>query len=273
MNDITFFWIAFIFYFISFLIFTLYFAFSKKAVSQVATFSALGGFVFHTIALGFRWILSGHAPFSNMFEYMNVMAWVSVLGLLIIMWQMKRPFVAAFLSPVAFLLMGAAALLPKQINEQLMPALQSIWFNIHISLAVISEGAFAVAFAVSVMYLVGKKMNPKPAKGSFAERFPSLDILDDINYRAISIGYPLFTIGALIAGAIWASKAWGTFWGWDPKEVGALIIWLFYTVYLHARFVKGWKGSKAAWMSIIGFAMTLLSFFGNLVLGGLHAYG
>ena len=89
----------------------------------------------------------------------------------------------------------------------------------------------------------------------------------------MSIGYPLFTLGALFAGSIWAYKAWGTFWGWDPKEVGALIIWLFYTSYLHARFQRGWKGNRAAVLSIVGFVIIMLSFFGNILLGGQHAYG
>lgn len=274
MNDIAFFWIAFVCYFGSFIIFSIYFAFAKKSVSDAASFAALAGFIMHTIALIMRWISAKHAPFSNMFEYMNVMAWVSVLGLLIIVWKMKKPLISAFISPVAFILMGCAALLPKDINQQLMPALQSIWFNIHVSLTVIAEGAFAIAFAVSIMYLIRtyRTFGTKSPKSSLTQRFPSLETLDDINYKAVSIGYPLFTIGALIAGSIWASRAWGTFWGWDPKEVGALIIWIFYTVYIHARFVKGWKGKRAAWMSIIGFVMTILSFFGNLILGGLHAY-
>ena len=136
-------------------------------------------------------------------------------------------------------------------------------------MAIFGEGAFAVAFGVSIMFLIAeflKKRNKLP------DKFPSMELLDDINYKSISIGYPLFTVGALIAGAIWAANAWGAYWSWDSKEVGALIVWIFYTVYLHARFVKGWQGSKAAWMSIIGFVVAILSFFGNIFLSGLHAY-
>ena len=154
-----------------------------------------------------------------------------------------------------------------------MPALQDIWLYIHVSLAAIGEGAFAVAFGVSIMYLVGEKMNAKTRSKGLGSRLPSLDTLDDINYKSISIGFPLFTVGALFAGAIWANKAWGTFWGWDPKEVGSLVIWIFYVLYLHARYQRGWKGRRAAVMSIIGFLIVLLSFFGNLFLGGDHAYG
>jgi len=97
-------------------------------------------------------------------------------------------------------------------------------------------------------------------------------LLDEINYRAVTLGYPLYTLGALFAGAIWAEKAWGSFWSWDPKEVGALIIWLFYSAFLHARYQRGWSGTRTAVLSLTGFAMMMLSFFGNYFFGGLHAY-
>ena len=100
----------------------------------------------------------------------------------------------------------------------------------------------------------------------------NVDLLDDVNYKTVSFGYPLYMVGALFAGAIWAEQAWGQFWGWDPKEVGALIIWLFYTGYLHARRLPGWRGGKAAVLSVFGLLMILLSFFGNYFFGGQHAY-
>jgi ABC-type transport system involved in cytochrome c biogenesis permease subunit len=98
-------------------------------------------------------------------------------------------------------------------------------------------------------------------------------LLDEINYRAVTLGYPLYTLGALFAGAIWAEQAWGAFWSWDPKEVGALIIWLFYSAFLHARYQRGWSGTRTAVLSLVGFAMMMLSFFGNYFFGGLHSYG
>lgn len=98
-------------------------------------------------------------------------------------------------------------------------------------------------------------------------------LLDEINYRAVTLGYPLYTLGALFAGAIWAETAWGSFWSWDPKEVGALIIWVFYSAFLHARYQRGWSGTRTAILSLTGFAMMMLSFFGNYFFGGLHSYG
>jgi cytochrome c-type biogenesis protein CcsB len=100
----------------------------------------------------------------------------------------------------------------------------------------------------------------------------SLELLDEISYKAVSLGYPLYTVGALFAGAIWAEQAWGAFWSWDPKEVGALITWLFFSGYLHARYQRGWTGSRAAILAVAGFLIVLLSFFGNYFFGGLHAY-
>ncbi|MFH1863106.1 MAG: cytochrome c biogenesis protein CcsA, partial [bacterium] len=100
----------------------------------------------------------------------------------------------------------------------------------------------------------------------------NLDLLDEINYKAITLGYPLYTVGALFAGAIWAEQAWGQFWGWDPKEVGSLIIWLFYSGFLHARYNRQWRGSRAAILAVFGFLMVLLSFFGNYFFGGQHSY-
>jgi cytochrome c-type biogenesis protein CcsB len=206
-----------------------------------------------------------------MYEYMTVMSWMAVAVFVYIMFRYKKPILGSFIAPVTFILMVSASMLPKDINQQLMPALQDIWLYIHVSMAAIGEGAFAVAFGVSVMYLL--KHHAEANEKKWGNRLPSLESLDSINYKSISIGFPLFTVGALFAGAIWANKAWGTFWSWDPKEVGSLVIWIFYVLYLHARFQRGWKGKRAAIMSIIGFLMVLLSFFGNLFLGGEHAYG
>jgi len=272
LNDVFFFYIAFGFYAVSMLFFIIYPAAKSKTVANIAGWLMTLGLLPHTTALILRWHLAGHSPYSNMFEYMSSMAWMAVVLFAIFNFKYKKPIIGVFVMPICFMLMVSASLMPKEISQQLMPALQSYWFEIHVSLAVLAEGAFAVAFGVSLMYLFRNSLTQKNAASKTAEMLPSLEALDSINYKAISIGYPLFTIGALFAGAIWANEAWGTFWSWDPKETGALIVWLFYTAYLHARYVKGWSGSKAAWMSIIGFLLALASFFGNMFLGGDHAY-
>ena len=272
MIDVTFFWISFWLYLAGFLLYIVYYGFKSKVLSSIAFWLFAAGLVSNTVAIFMRWRLSGHDPWSNMYEYLVSMTWVSVLAMLIIIKRFKSPVFGVYLAPVSFLLIGICSLLSKEIHDQLVPALQSYWLTIHISLSILGEGAFAIAFGVSIMYLIKNRNNPGPQEKSGGLGLPSLDLLDDINYKAISIGYPLFTVGALIAGAIWASKAWGAYWSWDPKEVTALITWIFYTLYLHARFQRGWKGNKAAIMSIIGFIVTVMAFFGNYILGGLHSY-
>jgi cytochrome c-type biogenesis protein CcsB len=255
-SDVTFFWYSFWFYLISF--------------GKLGTALLLLGFVPQTIGIVLRWNLSGHAPFANMFEYATVMSWMAVLSFAFLLLRFKKMIIGVFVSFVVVVLMVSASVLPKEMSQQLVPALQSNWLKIHVSLAALGEGGFSIACAVSIMYLMKSYMQKRNRD---IRMFPSLEILDDINYKAVSIGYPLFTLGALFAGSIWAYKAWGTFWAWDPKEVGSLIIWLFYTGYLHARLQRNWKGNKAAILSIAGFLMIMLSFFGNIFLGGQHSYG
>jgi cytochrome c-type biogenesis protein CcsB len=180
-----------------------------------------------------------------------------------------KPIFGAFFAPVIFMLMVASSLLPKDMEMQLVPALQSHWLQIHVSVAAMGEAAFAVAFAANIMYFIKRKLK---AGSKMYQRLPDENSCDWVSYKAISVGYPLFTVGALFAGAIWAEQAWGSFWSWDPKEVGSLVVWLVYSAYLHARLVKGWSGTRAAVLGTIGFICTLLTFFANMFLSGLHAY-
>jgi cytochrome c-type biogenesis protein CcsB len=266
--DVQYFTVSLWLYLGAFLLFTAFFALRKVMLGRIGAACLFAGGGFQTAGIGVRWDLAGHIPLSNMFEYASAMSWMAVVSFGLLLWMYLKLVIGVFVAPLVFALVVAASMLPKELSQQLVPALQSYWLTIHVSLAALGEGAFAVAFAVSVMYLVTKRLG-----GGAGRRLPSPEVLDEINYRAIAIGYPLFTIGALFAGAIWAHNAWGAFWSWDPKEVGSLIIWLFYTGYLHARLQRDWRGSRAAVMSILGFVMTILSFAGNMVLGGNHAYG
>lgn len=223
------------------------------------------GSILQLIALLVRWHLSGHVPLSSMHEYACVTSWMAATSLAYLIARTRRFELGSYITPVLIALMAIASLLPKQINQQLVPALQSYWLHIHVSMAAVAEGAFAVSCGISIYYLLKARRRETPRA--------ELARLDVLNHNAISVGYPLFTLGALFAGAIWAYNAWGTFWSWDPKEVGSWIIWLFYTGYLHARYKRGWQGRRAAVLAIIGFVMVVLSFVGNLFLGGQHSYG
>jgi len=273
--DITLFWISFWFYMASFLLFVRYLAFRPRWLGWLGAGAMFSGLIPHTAGIVARWGVTNHMPLSNMYEYANVMAWMTVATFGGIVLKYRRLILGTIVSPALIIIIVSASMLPKEASNQLVPALQSYWLAIHVTLAALAEGAFAVALGVSVTYLIkgSREQQGAPRPGGILRRLPSLGTLDEINFQAIAVGYPLFTVGALFAGSIWAHEAWGTFWAWDPKEVGALVIWLFYTLYLHARLQRGWKGPAAAWLSIIGFAMILLSFAGNIYLGGNHAYG
>jgi cytochrome c-type biogenesis protein CcsB len=215
-------------------------------------------------------MLIHHLPLTNMFEYINVVGWFAMCFYFASLKIYKQHILGAFITFTVFMLMAAGSLLPKDAQMQMVPALKSYWLQIHVTVASLGEAAFLVAFAANIMYFLKKGLSPT---SKFSARLPETQTLDRIAYKAIGVGYPLFTVGALFAGAIWAEQAWGSFWSWDPKEVGSLIVWLVYSAYLHARFVKGWTGMRAAILSATGFTCTILTFFANLILGGLHAYG
>ena len=269
-GDVRFFWLSFIAYSAAFLLYVLYLVMEKKRISTLATGCMGIAFTLQTIAIVFRSVVAHHLPLTNMFEYISLFAWFAAILYFIALKIYKMQIIGAFISPVIFMLMASASLLPKDIAVRLMPALHSYWLQIHVSVAALGESAFAVGFAANIMYFIKKAL---PEGSAFGNRMPDLKKLDLVSYKAVTVGYPLFTIGALFAGAICAEQAWGTFWSWDPKEVGSLIVWLVYTAYLHARLVRGWVGTRAVVLSSIGFLCTLLTFFANLVLGGLHAYG
>jgi len=162
---------------------------------------------------------------------------------------------------IAFTLLSVASspLIPKEITPPI-PALQSYWLVLHVSFAFIGEAFFAISFITSLVYLFSKNEEKKKN-------------LEALTVKSISIGYPIFTAGAILFGAIWAHYAWGRFWGWDPKETWALITWLTYTLFLHLRLVKKAQGRTAMIISIVGFLFTLFTFFGvNFLLSGLHSY-
>ncbi len=282
MTSSQFFNITTVAYFASMVTFVVYIASRNKAVSLVATLLAWGGFAANTIAIGLRWKASldlgyGHAPLSNLYESVVFFCWSILLIYLIFDLKYKQRAIGAFVLPFAFLGMIWAQLQLNSAIEPLVPALQSNWLTYHVITCFIGYAAFAMACGVSIMYLikVGKEeqsADDSPA-GGILSMFPSTKILDDLNYKAIMVGFPMLTLG-IITGAAWANYAWGTYWSWDPKETWSLIVWFIYAAFLHARFTRGWVGRKAAWLSIFGFAATIFCYLGvNLVLSGLHSYG
>ncbi|HWI51725.1 MAG TPA: c-type cytochrome biogenesis protein CcsB, partial [Symbiobacteriaceae bacterium] len=313
-----------------------------------------------------RWISSGQAPMTNMFEYMSFLGWSVMLFFVLISYWYKLPGLGAFVAPVGVIVIAYASVFPTEVKP-LVPVLQSFWLPLHVSTAALGEGAFAVSFGAAIMWLLrmrteesspteekvlesifyafsvligflvaalgfkfsgyqamltnsgvgaesvrytipaligpvgsvageskwlgmdlplmiapswmnganaGKNLNtllwslvlgtviylilrmvfgPLRELGSKAVAGMNPKLLDEVSYRGVAVGFPLFTLGAIVFAMIWAQKAWGSYWSWDPKETWALISWLFYSAYLHMRIVRGWEGRASAWVSAAGF--------------------
>lgn len=364
-----------------------------------ATRAHLVGVLFHAGAILARWQGAGHWPTSNMYEFIGFMAFTSMIAYQIINRMYGVPVLGAFLAPIGVVLIAYAYVFPPRVAP-LVPALKSYWLPLHVSMAALGEGFFAVAFGAAVLYLlrmrslelagasaaggaeggaaaprserevlwgiralevlfymilvvvgfttlalilrysgftwifdnatyhlppligptgggVGTKaplfgLIPMPLieapvnwKGKnwntllyslaiggllywlirrFLTREPLSDalarrvsgdpeLMDEVSYRAVAIGYPVFTLGGLIFAMLWAKEAWGRYWFFDPKETWALIAWLVYSAYLHFRISRGWEGRRSAWMAVIGFGVILFTLVGvNLLIVGLHSY-
>ena len=279
MTNSLLFGIATFIYFFAMVLYISYLAFRSEMLGKVASLSLLGGVIVETAAIGMRWYESyqmgiGRAPMTNLYESLAFFAWTIALIYLILERKFSIRTVGAFVAPLPFLIMAYASLNPNDI-QPLVPALKSNWLIFHVMSCFVGYAAFAVSFGVSILYFFkigSEKRSTKPIE-SFWDSFPSSTALDEIGYKTIAIGFPLLTIG-IVTGAFWANVAWGTYWSWDPKETWSLIVWLIYAAYLHARITRGWRGKRAAILSIIGFAATLFCYLGvNLILSGLHSYG
>jgi len=271
MNEATLFLVTFIFYIVA-AFFYFVFLFSKKEGSaKIGLSVAAIGFFVHTMALIWRTIESGHAPFTNMYESLSFLAWSGILAYLIIEYKYKIRKAGPYLMLIIIAIMALASspLMPKEATP-LIPALQSYWLWLHVSVTLLGEAFFAVAFIMSIMYLVA---DSREKKGISKESALSSEKLDSISYRCVAVGFPLFTLGGLVFGMVWAYNAWGRYWSWDPKETWSLITWFVFALYLHTRIVMGWKGRRSALITLIGFLAALFTYFGvNYLLSGLHSY-
>ncbi|MGF9699108.1 MULTISPECIES: cytochrome c biogenesis protein CcsA [Paenibacillus] len=356
----------------------------------------------HLVFFFTRWAGAGHIPVSNMYEFMTFLSMMVMVAFIVVYAIYRKSLLGLFALPLTIIIMAYAAVFPQEV-QPLIPALQSIWLKIHVTLAALGEAFFAVGFAAGFMYLLrtvdfsGKDKSSRRQRGwveftlitivvvvgfigtvfafrasgyetVFVQKTASIDTevqedstiekviyrmppifapynsevesmtpflgmkeplletpswmngvnagrklntvvwslivglilygivrllvrrplgqalqpmldgidaddLDEISYRAIAIGFPIFTLGALIFAMIWAQIAWSRFWGWDPKEVWALITWLYYSVYLHLRLSRGWQGRKSAWLAVLGFLVVMFTLVGvNLIIAGLHSY-
>jgi cytochrome c-type biogenesis protein CcsB len=230
----------------------------RKSIASISLWATSLGFALHFIYFILRWSEGGRIPVTNFFEAINALGMGIVMVFLIMELRYRIPALGTFMLPLVLILMAPAALTSREIAG-LNPILKSAWLGIHTSLALLGDAAFAFAFIVSLMYLLQEHQLKHKRLGAIFHRLPPLDVMDTISYRALSIGWPLFTLG-MITGSIWAESAWGTYWSWQPKETASLLVWILYLAVLHLRTI-GWRGRKMAYLSIAGFLFVLISFF------------
>ncbi|GAB6858018.1 c-type cytochrome biogenesis protein CcsB [Microbacterium xylanilyticum] len=232
------------------------------------------GWVFQVAATVLRGVAADRVPWANMFEFSLTGTALIIATFLIVSMRVRLAYLGAAVLGLVVLLLGVATVSFYVPVVPIMPALQSAWLVIHVMIAMLATAFLGLAFLVSTLYLV--KHRGERSRGPRVKRLldtvPTTENLDRLAYRLTIIGFILWTF-TLIAGAIWASRAWGRFWGWDVKEVWTFIVWVLYAAYLHATATRGWRGARAAWLSIVGFAAVVFNFgIVNVFFSGLHSY-
>jgi cytochrome c-type biogenesis protein CcsB len=252
-----------------------------ERIGQWSVIVSVIGALIHAASVAVRAIAVDAVPWSNMYEFASVAGLVGIIAFLAVLWKLPalRHLGGFVLLPVILMMFLAGTVLYSK-AQPLVPALQSYWLAIHVTLVSIAEGALMTSAVLTVLYLVKARHDrlsvlPGYQPGSFgtlAAKLPPAPTLDKAAYRVVAFSFPLYTV-AVICGAIWAEAAWGRYWGWDPKETWAFIVWVVYACYLHARATAGWKGRAAAWINLTGFgAITFNFLIVNIVISGLHSY-
>ena len=251
--------------------------FRRRTIMFWGSVNGAAALVIQMAGMGLRWWESyqigyGHVPLSNLYESLVFAAWAIMLIYLVMEYRTKQRSLGVFPAVFAFLAMAYASF-STGVNSKiqpLLPALKSNWLIAHVVTCFIGYAAFAVSFGISILFIARESRHE--TSGNALTLLPNLRQLDELNYQMVLFGFLWLSLG-IITGSVWADLAWGSYWSWDPKETWSLITWLIYAALLHARNMKGWRGSRVAWMSIIGFGCVLFTYFGvNFLLGGLHSY-
>jgi len=244
---------------------------TQKAM-RIATAMMILGFIFLLAGVVTRGLSAGRVPWGNMYEFSITGALAFTGAYLAALRKYDLRWLGVLVSISALLTLGTAITLLYVPSAPLVPALKSPWLVIHVSTAIISGGVFLLANVISAAYLYLDNMENKGPRKVWAERLPSLEVLDQLSYRLVAFVFPLWTF-SVIAGAIWAESAWGRYWGWDPKETWAFITWVAYAAYLHARVTVGWRGRRAAWLCLLAGSTFLFNYVYVNVWGtGKHTY-
>jgi cytochrome c-type biogenesis protein CcsB len=250
---------------------------ARRRLASIAMALTWLGFLFQLVATVLRGVAASRVPWANMYEFAMTGTLVIVLVFLIVNLKWDLTFVGAFTTGLVLLLLGLSATSYYVEVVPLPPALQSYWLVIHVFVATLGTGFFAVGFALSLTQLFQARrehraVDSKPSRLGWMSRLPDSAQLENYAYRLIIIGFIFWTF-TLIAGAVWAEKAWGRYWGWDTKEVWTFIIWTIYAGYIHARSTRGWRGTRSAVLAMVGFGSVMFNFtVVNIYFKGLHAY-
>jgi cytochrome c-type biogenesis protein CcsB len=252
--------------------------------ARIGTSLTVLAFLFHVAGDVTRGLAAGRVPWSNMYEFALTGTMLLVAVYLAVLFRYDLRFLGSFITGLTVLLLGGATLAFYVEIVPLMDPLKSVWLVIHVFVASLATALFALAFGLSVAQLMQTRRERKAiaaADGSqpransgpgFLRTLPSSESLESLAYRFAILGFIFWTF-TLIAGSIWANDAWGRYWGFDTKEVWTFVIWVLYAGYIHARATRGWRGSRSAWLSIIGFSAVLFNFtVVNMFFKGLHAY-
>jgi cytochrome c-type biogenesis protein CcsB len=251
--------------------FIVYLVRQQKPVYRWSYRILLAGFVCHTLFFAQQYYALGVAPVLNIKSALSLFSWSIIGAYLVLQLRFKLMVLGSFIAPFAAFLMLISSTIPGM-EVVVKPMYRSAWLAVHVGTIFMGNGMFAVTFVSAIMYLIQERQIKRKNLGSIYSRLPSLQTLDSINYYSLMYGFPLMTIG-MITGSIYAQYALGSYWRWDPKETWSLITWLFYAALLHERVAVGWRGRKAAIMSIICFLVLLFMFFGaSLWLSDYHSF-
>ena len=231
------------------------------------------GWALHVVGTVLRGIAAHRVPWANMFEF-SLTASAIIVGVFIAVqvWQ-NLLFLGAYITGFSLIVLGFGTVGFYVNVVPLPPALQSYWLVIHVFVATLGTAFFAIGAGLSLVQLIQARREAKQLSGlKFLDTMPDAEKLENLAYRVIVVGFVFWTF-TLMAGAIWAAHAWGRYWGWDTKEVWTFIIWTIFAGYIHARATRGWRGSRSAYLAIVGFAAVMFNFtIVNLFFKGLHAY-
>ena len=262
---------AFVFSFASGLFYVLYFMTQRQPWRRLGVAMAIFALCSLTAVLALRAVTAQSFSVFGLYESLIFFSWLILSIYLFVARKTKSSVNAIFVLPLVVVLLGFSKFIDSAVRP-LPPALQSHWLGIHVSFCFLGYACFVLAFCFAVLYLWQEREIKSRKVDRYFFRLPSVGLLDSLGYKTVAFGFVFLSLG-LISGSLWAQRAWGRFWSWDPKETWSLIMWLVYLVYLHGRLMQGWKGRRSAYLAIAGFIIMLFTYLGvSFLLPGLHSY-